>query len=372
MNQPTMRNPTLFDLLARTWRLAEPVTDARFSTDGGAVAFAGAGGALSIAGTLDGEPPEKRIRISGDLAQTTIRPRETPVPPIISVPGLGAVSVPICARAGGFLAGDGAGRVLPLQPDGTQGEAVMWLKRPAVAIDHAGGVTAATDGAAVRILRPDLPCFLLARDDDAPVTTLALSADGDHLALTSERQIEVWVIGDEIMRLDVLPCAGRATSISWHPSAPWLACGLEEGGFTLVDLGAGRTHTIAGFPMPVRSIAWSRATGSVAASGAYRIAAWTLEGASGGAPGQGALETGRAGMVPVEAVAAHPAKTLIAAGYANGQVVVAQIGRRDELVVRAGGGPITALEWSPDGNHLAVGDGEGVAAIVTFPGRMFK
>ena len=86
----------------------------------------------------------------------------------------------------------------------------------------------------------------------------------------------------------------------------------------------------------------------------------------------GALETGRAGLVPVETVAAHPTKKLIAAGYANGRIIVAQIGSRDELLVKPLGSAVTALAWSGDGRHLAMGTVDGTAAIVTFPAQMFK
>ena len=86
----------------------------------------------------------------------------------------------------------------------------------------------------------------------------------------------------------------------------------------------------------------------------------------------GALETGRAGLVLVETVAAHPEKKLVAAGYANGRITIAQIGALDELLVRPLGGAITALAWSGDGHHLAVGSVDGTAAIVTFPAQIFK
>ena len=75
----------------------------------------------------------------------------------------------------------------------------------------------------------------------------------------------------------------------------------------------------------------------------------------------------------VERVAAHPSRDLIAAGYANGQVGVMRLGQRDELLVRQdGGGAVTALAWSPDGEHLALGTADGLAAVVSFPPHLFK
>ncbi|HEY4192936.1 MAG TPA: hypothetical protein VGM46_09855 [Mesorhizobium sp.] len=41
-------------------------------------------------------------------------------------------------------------------------------------------------------------------------------------------------------------------------------------------------------------------------------------------------------------------------------------------MVKPLGGAITALTWSGDGRHLAVGCADGAAAIVTFPAQMFK
>ena len=87
----------------------------------------------------------------------------------------------------------------------------------------------------------------------------------------------------------------------------------------------------------------------------------------------GALQTGRPGLVVVERVAAHPARDLIAVGYANGQVAVMQLGQRDELLVRQeDGGAVTALDWSADGEHLALGTADGLAAVVSFPPHLFK
>jgi hypothetical protein len=88
---------------------------------------------------------------------------------------------------------------------------------------------------------------------------------------------------------------------------------------------------------------------------------------------EGALQTGRPGLVVVDTVAAHPRRDLLAVGYANGMVNLVQIGRRDELVVLAdGGGAVTALAWSDDGEQLAIGAADGSAALVGFPPQMFK
>ena len=58
-------------------------------------------------------------------------------------------------------------------------------------------------------------------------------------------------------------------------------------------------------------------------------------------------------VVAVESVAAHPARPLIAAGYENDMVIIAQLGKRDEMVIKTEGqGAVTKIAWSGDGSRL--------------------
>ncbi|MBX3566998.1 MAG: hypothetical protein KF914_03010 [Rhizobiaceae bacterium] len=376
MNRQSMSNLTLFDLLARRWQRPAAVRNVAFANDGAAVAYASDDGVVAVAPTADGEPPEARIRVSADVARTTIRPRQTPAPPLVVTASLGAGTVPLRAfGASDFLVGSQTGAVIRLHQDGSLGSPLLRLKNAVVAIDHSAprGLTAATDGESVVLRREsDGEALTLAPDGEAPVGALAFSPGGDHLALARGGKVEIWAVGDEVMRIDSLACPGPATELRWSRRAPWLACALGEAGFALIDFAAGRTDTITGFPMPVRSIAWSGGIDAVAASGAFRIAAWSVDLSGQGSRPRTALETGRAGLVPVDAVAAHPSTNLVAASYANGQVVIAQLGRRDALSVKTVGGPVAALAWSSDGRHLALGTEDGEAAIASFPPQMFK
>ena len=76
-------------------------------------------------------------------------------------------------------------------------------------------------------------------------------------------------------------------------------------------------------------------------------------------------------MVAVVAVAAHPTRRLIAAGYANGQIVIAEPGRRDELILKASGPAPAALAWSADGRMLAIAAADAVS-LATLPDALFK
>jgi WD40 repeat protein len=375
MNQQTMQNLTLFDLLARSWRRPSAIADLRFGADGSTVAFACVDGTVAIAAVANQEPPESRIRVSNDLGQTTIRPREKPPVPLIATAAFGDGDVPLTAYAhSGFLVGAASGEVLHLTAEGEVAALLVSTDGPIVAIDHSprADMMAVSNGHDVFLSRGQGAAVKLKHATTSSTNALAFSPGGRRLASSLGEGLSIWAVeGDAALIRDV-PLSTRPVSIRWSGDGTWLACGLETGGFALVSMTDGRADIVTGFPSPVRTVCWSQPANALFASGAFRIAGWSMVAPPLGGETSGALETGRAGLVPVEAVAAHPEKKLIAAGYANGRITIAQIGARDELLVSPLGSAVTALAWSGDGRHLAVGAVDGTAAIVTFPAQMFK
>ena len=65
-------------------------------------------------------------------------------------------------------------------------------------------------------------------------------------------------------------------------------------------------------------------------------------------------------------VAAHPRHDVVAAGYEDGATILAQIDRAHTVVVkRPGKGAVTALAWSADGRHLALGTESGFVGRIS-------
>ncbi|WP_095197940.1 WD40 repeat domain-containing protein [Mesorhizobium carmichaelinearum] len=375
MNQQTMQNLTLFDLLARSWQRPAAIADLRFSADGSAVAFTCVDGTVAIAAVADQEPPEARIRVSNDLGQTTIRPREKPPVPLIATAAFADGDVPLAVHGdSGFLVGAASGEVLHLTAGGDVAAPLVRIDGPIVAIDHSAraGRTAVSNGRDVILSHGQGDAVQLERDVTSSTDALAFSPDGRRLACGLDEGLSVWAVEGDAALIRDIPLSARPVSVRWSRDGSWLACGLEAGGFALVSLADGRADIVAGFPSPVRTVCWSQPAHALFASGAFRIAGWSMTAPPVDGQTSGALETGRARLVLVEAVAAHPEKKLIAAGYANGRITIAQIGARDELLVRPLGSAVTALAWSGDGRHLAMGSVDGTAAIVTFPAQMFK
>lgn len=357
MNQLNVETLTLFDLLARQWQAPGVIAALKFSADGALLAATTEAGTLAIAALADAEPPESRIRITGDLGQTTIRPRSGAPAPLILVSGLADRAPAIAATAVGFLVGDGSGRVLRIAGDGSSAAMPIALGGPITAIDHAPatGAIAAADASELVVSTDRRPL--------PGIVGLAFAADGGRLAAA---------LGDRIVLVDgatrdlPLPATG---ALRWRGDGACLAAALGTAGLG-VATPAGETATLGNFPAPVRCIDWSAPAGALVAAGAFRITAWDAASLPGG--DLRPLVCGRAGLVLVEAVAAHPQRRLVAAGYVNGQVLIAEIGGRDELMLRQQGAAVTALAFSPDGNHLAIGDADGALAIATFPPQMFK
>ena len=68
----------------------------------------------------------------------------------------------------------------------------------------------------------------------------------------------------------------------------------------------------------------------------------------------------------VETVACHPRHPIIAAGYADGLLLLVRISDGAEILAkRPPGAPLTALSWSADGTMLGFGTEEGEAGIIS-------
>jgi WD40 repeat protein len=69
----------------------------------------------------------------------------------------------------------------------------------------------------------------------------------------------------------------------------------------------------------------------------------------------------------ITALAVHPRDAVAAAGYADGLIMLTDIGgRRDRVLAQAQDAAITTLAWSKDARHLAAGTESGQAMLYDF------
>ncbi|MCR8550316.1 hypothetical protein M4578_21045 [Salipiger sp. P9] len=364
---------SLFELIGREWRLDEAVTGVSFNAKGSALACSLANGALALLSVADAEHPEQRIRMELETGRSTIRPREKPLPaPVLTDPLRAEVDICAYDDQGFAVAGPeeelwrvtARGQSVRLEKTGVAPvSALCALPGGRLAVARAGHLAVFDPGAR----DPAASCGL-----PGTVTRLAASADGRLLAACGAGRFAV-LRSETLEPVLTLDVPGEVVALSWSPDKRWLVAGCEDRALTLLDLTAGKADRIVDFPAPVRSVGFNACPGALVASGAFRLVGWQGPDLPFGDHEGTPLETGRAGMTLIERVAPHPTRDLCAAGYANGLVVLAPVGKRDELMLIEGqGAPVSALAWSPDGAHLAVGFADGRAALVTFPKIMFK
>ncbi|MEW5421111.1 WD40 repeat domain-containing protein [Amorphus sp. 3PC139-8] len=372
MNQQPRANVTLYDLLAREWACEAAVSDACFSHDGSVTAFSLDDGTVALAVTADEEPPQERIRMTPSVGKATIRPRSAPPRPLIKTTVLSERPMPIVATHDGvFLAGTSAGEVRAIDADGAAHETPLAFDGPVTALDHRADITAASDGTRIQIARDGQARELEGLAGGA-VGCLALSSDASRLAVAEGNTVRIIDLSDSQKTSVAADFPAAVTGMAWSGDGRWIACPLETSGFGLIEAETGRSALVGGYPGPVATAAFSTAAHALVTSGAFRITAWSTAELPFDDAKAGVLETGRRGLVVIDRIAVHPTKKLVAAAYENGQIVIAQIGHGDELVLRPSGAPVTALAWAPDGKHLSIGDGAGKAALSSFPPQIFK
>jgi hypothetical protein len=90
-------------------------------------------------------------------------------------------------------------------------------------------------------------------------------------------------------------------------------------------------------------------------------------------PARELVQCGVSNQAAVTRVAGHPRRQLIAAGYANGAVVLCQPDSTALLFLRAAGmGGVSALAFSPAGGCLAIGTDSGEIGVVALPDTLFR
>jgi hypothetical protein len=369
VNRETPSALLLFELIARRWTLPAPPRSLTFNASHSRLAAPLANGSIALVDCDDAEPPESRIA-TDQAGRRTIAPRRSAPRPATIVPasGPGPAEV-VCGPDDGFLIAwrdasltrlDPAGTALPLQQPGQSSLIALHRRGATTLVVTEGEVTLFSDnGAPAEARAPD------------GVRVAVLSPDAATIAFGSADRIEFASASAPGVIVRRYAAPSLVSRIVWRDDGAYVAAACDGAGFALIDIRNDRFGVIGNFPFPPLSIAFSSPSNVLVASGAYRIAAWDLDRPPFGGDRSGALETGSSGMVAVVEVAANPKRRLVAAAYANGQIVIAEPGRRDEMLLRASGVTPTALVWSTDGRMLAIA-AEDAVSVASLPDALFK
>jgi WD40 repeat protein len=193
------------------------------------------------------------------------------------------------------------------------------------------------------------------------VAGVCFDAKGKRLAAAHYNGASLWFTSSTSAP-KVLEWKGSHTSVVLHPEGAALVTTMQENALHGWTLPEGKHMRMSGYPAKTESIAFTRSGRWLASSGAESVICWPFFG--GGPMGKAPLELG-AGDSLVTRVAAHPQYEMVAAGYADGMVLLLDVLKEQVLpVCGPGRGPVTALAWDATGAHLAFGTETGAAAIV--------
>mgnify|MGYP000079535830 CR=1 FL=1 len=368
---------SLFDLVARPWQLDAGVRDVCFNVVGSSVVVTLTDGSLVFLQVKDAEDPETRMRTELETGRMTIRPRAKPLPVPVRTEGpLADADIAPCRVASqgfAFVHRDG-GEVWRATAKGQTLRVARAGAAPVTALaalpDKRGLLVAR--GAHLAVVSPEDGSTLHETDLAHDILRVAVAPDAGRIACWGPGRVTI-LDADRLAPVAEIAAEGELCALGWSPDGRWLIGGCRDNAVLIMEAETAQADRIGDFPAPVASIGFSDSAGVMIASGAFRIVGWQLPDRPFGEGDWVPVETAKPGFTLIETVAVHPTRHLCAVGYANGLVMLCQIGKREEMLLREGRGePVTALEWSPDGDHLAIGTADGMAAIATFPKAMFK
>ncbi len=344
----TAAPPSLLDTRGVSFALGAYVAGAAFDRAGRHAAFALGDGTVHLADTL--APAEWRRVEAHDGA---------------------ALCLSADAGKDGFLSGGDDARVIRISGDGAVTELARfgskWVEHVASFSDGKSSVLACAAGRNVQLFEAD-GTALKTLAHPSTVTGIAFDAKGKRIAASHYNGATLWFVASKSDVGRFLEWKGSHIGIAVHPGAEAVVTAMQENALHGWRLPDAHNMAMSGYPAKSCSLAFTRAGKYLASSGADSIVLWPFFG--GGPMGKPPLELAQIEDVICTRVACHPVEDIVAAGYADGTLVAAEIGTKRVLrIAPPGHGPVTALAWSPNGATLAAGTEQGFCALVDFSTR---
>ena len=204
------------------------------------------------------------------------------------------------------------------------------------------------------------------------VTGVTFDAKGKRVAASHYNGCSLWFVNAKADTPRVLEWKGSHTGIAMHPGGDAVVTCMQENALHGWRLADGQHMRMSGYPSKTESLSFSRNGKWLASAGADTVVLWPFFG--GGPMGKAPLELAGGDGVLCTRVAFQGQQDLVAAGFADGLVVIADVASERILPVSLpkmgpGTGPVTALAWSADGSKLAFGTETGFAALVDLAQR---
>ena len=287
----------------------------------------------------------------------------------------GAVLSMVTAGAGWLTGGDDGG-LRRVAADGAVSEVARfkgkWVEQVAAFDDAKAPLIACAVGKQVHVFDGKGE-RLKSLEHPSSVTGIAFDSKGKRVAASHYNGCSLWFVNAKADTPRVLEWKGSHTGIVLQPGGEAAVTAMQENALHGWRLADGQHMRMSGYPSKTESLSFSRAGKWLASSGADTVVMWPFFG--GGPMGKAPLElAGGDGVmctrVAFNAQASGGQQDLLAAGFADGMVVIADVATQRILpIAMPGHGPVTALAWSADGSKLAFGTEMGFAALVDLARR---
>lgn len=276
----------------------------------------------------------------------------------------------LCADAkAGFLSGGDDGRLVQTAPDGSVTEVAQlgtmkWVEHVAA---HESGIRAASVGKQLHLFDAK-GTKLKTLTHPSSVGGIAFDAKGKRIAASHYNGASLWFVASKEDKPRLLEWKGSHGAIAISPDGTHVVTAMQENalhGWRLTD---GQHMRMSGYPSKTHFLSFTARGRWLATSGADSVVVWPFFG--GGPMGKAPTELAGGDGVLCSAVACHPQHEVVAAGFADGLVLLAEIASGKVVPVAAPGhGSVSALGWNAAGTHLAFGTETGFAGLVDLSRR---
>ncbi|AAW61359.1 Hypothetical protein GOX1618 [Gluconobacter oxydans 621H] len=266
-----------------------------------------------------------------------------------------------------FLSGGEDGKLVRTFADGrseTLHEGRRWIDCVASTPDH----LAFSTGKQIEVRKAEGRETLKVLEHPSTVTGIVFDAKGKRIAASHYNGASMWFVQAKVDTVRPFEWKGSHIAIAIHPGGEALVTSMQENDLHGWRLSDGHNMRMSGYPKQVKSLAFTRNGRWLATAGADAIILWPFFG--GGPMGKAPAELARLPGLFVSAVCPNPKEDIIAAGYEDGTVVLAEIGGGDQRVLPLCSGQdtkrgkVTSLGFTPQGGSLVFGTEEGVLAAI--------
>jgi len=284
----------------------------------------------------------------------------------------GAILALAADPVAGFVTGGDDGRLCRIAPDGTVRTLAeagrKWVEQVATHAGEKGGLIAGAVGKTV-LLFDAAGAKLKELAHPSSVSGIAIDAKGKRIACSHYNGASLWFVA---ARSDtpprILEWKGSHIAVALHPEGEAVVTAMQENALHGWSLPEGKHMRMSGYPGKTESLSFSRTGKWLATSGADAMVLWPFFG--GGPMGKAPMELAGGDGVLCTRVACHPREEIVAGGFADGLVVLADVTSSRILpIAPPGHGPVSALAWNASGSHLAIGTEQGFAAVVDLSRR---